>query len=153
MPVVSRVTFTEENDARATYVFALAACIALLINQVLRHGTETHPRVLYSAAVLTSLIAAVLAINNLLGCIWHPIPKELRADLQLTTLHLNESPEQESSARTQMFSSLEDQISADDEESVDASLVELRDPIQWTKMALILACIGIDLLLLIKWSH
>jgi hypothetical protein len=153
MPVVSRVTFTEENDARATYIFALAAGIALVVDQVLVHSTGSHSRALYGAAVLTWLIAAVLALNNLMGCIWHPILKEQRADGQLTTLHLNKSPEKASSAPAQMFSSLEDQIPADDEDSVDASLVELRDPIQWTKMALILVCIGVDVLLLVKWNH
>jgi hypothetical protein len=153
MPVVSRVTFTEENDARATYVFALAVVLVLLVDQVLLHSVGSHTRALYVAAVLISLIAAVSGINNLLGCIVHPIPKELRANDQLTTLHLNESPQEASSAPALMFSSLEDQVSADDEETVDGSQVELRDPIQWSKMALILACIGIDFLLLIKWGH
>ena len=153
MPAVSRVTFTEKNDARGTYVFATAAGLVLVIDRALLHNIGSHTRTLYVAAIWISLIAFVLGINNLLGCIWHPIPKELRADGQLTTLHLNETPEKASSAPAQMFSSLEDQIPADDEESVDASLVELRDPIQWAKMGLILACIGIDVLLLIKWGH
>ena len=153
MPAVSRVTFTEKNDARATYVFAIAAGLVLVIDRALLHNIGSHTRTLYVAAIWISLIEFVLGINNLLGCIWHPIPKELRADGQLATLHLNETPEKASSAPAQMFSSLEDQIPADDEESVDASLVELRDPIQWAKMGLILACIGIDVLLLIKWGH
>ncbi len=153
MPAVSRVTFTEKNDARSTYVFAIAAGLVLAIDHALLHNIGSHTRTLYVAAIWISLIAFVLGINNLLGCIWHPIPKELRADGQLTTLHLNETPEKASSAPAQMFSSLDDQVAANDEETVGASLVELRDPIQWAKMGLILACIGIDFLLLIKWGH
>ena len=99
------------------------------------------------------MIAFIIGLNNLLGCIWHPIPKNLRADGQLTTLHLNEVPLTSITAPPTMSDSLEEQVTADDDESVDASQVEIRNPIQWKKLALITICICVDFALLVKWSH
>jgi hypothetical protein len=153
VPAISRITFTEENDARPTYVCAIAAGLALIIDRVILDNAANHTRTLYIIAIWIFLIAAISGITCLMGCIWHPIPKERRADGQLTKLHLNESPDITSTLSTPMFSSLEERITSDDEESVGDSQIELRDPIQWIKMTLVLACIGIDILLLIKWNH
>jgi hypothetical protein len=150
MPATTRVTFTEENDARPTYACAIATGLVLIIDQVLLRSAANHTRMLYVTALGIFMIAAVLGMTCLINCIWHPIPKERRADGQLTNLHLNESPD---IASVPMFASLDEQIISDGEESVDSSQVELRDPIQWSKMALVLVCIGIDILLLIKWNH
>ena len=153
MPGISRVTFSEENDARPTYVCAVAAVLTLIIDQVILHNTAGHIRTLYITATWISMLAAILGMNCLINCVWHPIPKERRSDGRLTSLHLNRSTDSTLETSAPMFSSLDERIISDDEELVDSSQVELRNPIQWSKMALVLACVGIDVLLLIKWGH
>src|SRR5271168_1719299 len=128
MPAISRVTSSEENDARPTYACAIAAGIALIVDQVIRRNVASHTRTLYITAMWIFLLAAVFGLNCLMNCIWHPIPKERRADGQLTDLHLNERSEISSTASAPTFSSLDQQITSDDDESVDSSQVELRDP-------------------------
>ena len=150
---VSSVKFSEDNDARPTYVCAGIAALLILTDQVVRRTSSIQTRSIYCLAALMFLIAAVTGMNSLLRCIWHPIPKSRRADGELTTLHLDNSPDVALNAPKQMFASLEDQIAADDEELVGASQVEVRDKIQWGKLFLITACIGCNILLLVLFSH
>jgi hypothetical protein len=153
MSAVSHVTFAEENDAKPACACAIAAGIILSIDQVVLHYATSHTRTLYIAPCWIFVLAAILAMNCVMNCIWHPIPKERRDDGQLTNLHLNETPHMVPATSAPMFSSLEERISSDDEESVGASQVELRDPIQWRKMTLVSAFVLLDILFLITWSH
>jgi hypothetical protein len=83
MAGLSRVTFSEENDARPTYACAIVAGLALIIDQVVLYNTASHTRTLYITALWISILAAILGMNCLMSCVWHPIPKERRSDGRL----------------------------------------------------------------------
>jgi hypothetical protein len=151
---VSSAKFTENNDARPTYFCAGLAALLILTDQVVRRTSSIQTRSIYCLAAFMFLIAAVMGMNSLLGCIWHPIPKSRRGDGELTTLHLNNSTDDEAPiASSQMFASLEDEVANGDEELIGASQIEMRDKIQWGKLSLITMCIGFDILLLTLFSH
>jgi len=153
-PVITRVTFTEENDARPTYICAAIAALVLMIGRAVQDISSSHTRSIYTFGACLALLAAIPGMYCVLGCIWHPLPKARRTDGELTNLHLSGVTQAESSpSAPSMFASVDDQVAADDEESVDMTQVELRDPIQWGKMALVLTAVGIDILLMVFWSR
>jgi hypothetical protein len=65
----------------------------------------------------------------------------------MINLNLTESR----AASSQMFGSLEEQANMNG--SVDASQVELRDPIQWRKLFTVTACLTLNTILLVVYSH
>jgi hypothetical protein len=151
---ISRVTFSERNDARPTYFVAAISLALLMMDQFALRVLTSPFRGLYIVATVTAGLSGVLGMNCFLGCIWHPIPKALRADGQLTALHLGATPPaEEGQTSPQMFSSLDDNIASNDEELVDSSEVELRDPIQWLKLVTVVACVGANFTLIILLSH
>jgi hypothetical protein len=149
---VSNPRFTEKNDARPTYLFAGLGAVLLLLDHILQVILHPHSRTLYIVAVLISELSSALGIYTVVGCIWHPIPKGIRADGELTTLHLDKPVDSQLHTDKPMFASIEDQTNADDD-SVGMSQVEVRSPIQWAKMALVLTSVGLDAALIIIWGH
>jgi hypothetical protein len=151
---VSRVWFTESNDARPTCFVAAFAFALLTIDQIALRVLASQSRGLYITAVITTGFSGVLGMNCALGCIWHPIPKERRADGQLTTLHLGATPPaDQDQSPTPMFQSLDENFAAGQEEVLDESQVELRDPIQWLKLLTIVTCVGIDFAFMVVFGH
>lgn len=150
---VSRVVFTEANDARPTYFCCATATALFAVSQLFRQ-TGSHSTGLNTLALLTTGLATSLGATCIMGCIWHPIPKGRRRDGQLTTLRLADSPE--AGVPTQenlMFSSLDDQVSKDDDEAVGASEIEVRNPIQWRALCLTFAAVGFNIMLALVLGH
>ena len=152
--VISRVTFSEKNDARPTLLFAGLAGIALIADHAYIHYSAHHPssRSLYILSACLTAIAAVLGMYCLMGCIWHPIPADRRSS-QLITVQLSRSEQPAPTAPPAMFSDLDTDIASTDDEAVDSSQLEIRSPIQWAKMCIVLASVGIDLTLMVLWTH
>jgi hypothetical protein len=153
MPVVtSRVTFSESNDARPVYVFCGVAALLFIIDHELQLKLGHHFGLLYGSALLCGAIGTIYGIYCVMGCIWHPIPIEDRGDSGLTAIHLDRAPTADAPHDTSMFGSLDDQVNADDD-SVDSSQVELRDPIQWAKMFIVLALLATNIALVMIWGR
>ena len=153
MAGISRVTFTESNDARPTYFFAGVTVALIAIDQILLSISSSSTRSIYICSAFCFLIAAICGLNCILGCIWHPIPIERRTSGQITSLHLDSFAAAPTAKSDQMFESLEQRLAEDQEESVDASQVEVRDPIQWVKFSLVSGCLGCCIFLIVYFGH
>ncbi len=146
------VTFDEENDARPVYIGAAVVTFLLFLDHLFFH---LHTRTIFICALLVAGVTAILALQCLMGCIWHPIPLEYRQDGGATSLHLSGSLAQPSTAEAapQMFGSLEDQTMPDNGDPVDSSQTEVRDNIEWRKLILVTLCVAGNVLLLVIWAH
>jgi hypothetical protein len=152
--VVSQVRFSESNDARPTYFSSALAAALLLIDEVGFRTSTIHTRSLYTVAICILGIAAICWIYCVLGCILHPIPRELRADGQIMSLHLTKQPDASvPEPSSGMFASLEDNVMADDEELVDSSEIEIRDSIQWSKMLFTTISLGCGIALMVIFAR
>jgi hypothetical protein len=143
MAYTSTVTFTEENDPRAVYAGAALAIALFLLDQLILHLSSSPTRSIYVAGLFATLLTAALWLYCLLGCIWHPIPEQDRINDGMTTLHLSEADTKSTSEASpgMTFGLLEDQTLDNSDTPVDSSQIELRDPIQWRKMALTTLCV------------
>lgn len=128
---VSQPTFTERNDPRPTY-FACAAAVCLAFLDYALRGFDPRGKVGFIglASVFACMIALMLWLYCLMGCIWHPVPKQYR-DQEGLTLHLA-SGKSRTAVPIPSLASL-DSLTADDEQ-VNANHVELRDRIQWLRI-------------------
>jgi hypothetical protein len=145
---VSPPRFTEENDARPTHVIAGLAIALLVIDHLVQLTAGPHSRTLYMAAVLVAMTAWITGMYCLAGCIWHPIPKELRTTGGVISL----TPPGPEATPASMFTSF-DELTAIPDDSVDSSQTEVRARIQWMKMFLILGSLALTFFLLVHWSH
>jgi len=150
---VSRLPFSEENDAKPTYALAAITFAVFILDQLARHLLHYEGRFLFGAGCLMTMSTAIMAIYCLAGCIWHPIPKDRRANDGMTTLNLSLTAMDESAPAQAMFSQLDDETSIVGEEEVDASQAELRDKIEWKKFFLVAACVAGNVALLVALAH
>jgi hypothetical protein len=154
MPVtIVRLSFTEKNDARPTYVCAAVTAFILTLGQIIRQASVSHDSSIYIAGTWLFFLTVVLGSSCVMGCIWHPIPRDRRSGSGMTTLGIEDLKDKTTSTSEPMFTPLDEKMMADDEESVDMALVELRDHLQWGKMGLILACFAIDVFLIVIRIH
>jgi len=153
MVTTSRLTFSEANSAAPTHFLTAFSIGLLAIDRAAHLHFHFQSRAIYIAASWVLYLGALLGINVLIGCIWHPIPKERRAAGGLSVLNLSSpTPNRPKAPGTAaVFQLLDDQTS--DSEEVDASQAELRDAIQWRKLFLVLTTLALAFLLLVHWAH
>ncbi|SEF55390.1 hypothetical protein SAMN05421819_0398 [Bryocella elongata] len=153
MVSTSRVTFSEANSAAPTYFVTAFSVGLLVIDRAAHLLLHFQTRAIYIAASWVLYLGALLGINVLAGCIWHPIPKERRAVGGMSLLNLNSPtrPPYKAPGTSAILQQLNEPTS--DFEEVDASQTEMRDAIEWRKLVVTSATLASAFFLLVHWAH